>query len=332
MMSEKPMWMVRSDGGLLFDLFKEKSVVAVGWGEIGSLDQLRSRDAIKASVTGAWPDWLDGRVITSAGQLHRFRNEIQIGDGIVTYDTASRIYLVGEIVGDYKFDPSLVPENPNTRAVRWLGDVDRDRLSVGTRNSLGSSLTLFRLSEDVVAEIREVLTGIVPPQSVPSEPSVADETELLSDVQAKALEFIKDRVAKLPWDAMQELVAGLLRAMGYKTQVSPAGSDRGKDIIASPDGFGFEAPRIVVEVKHRSQQMGSAEIRGFLGGRHPQDRGLYVSTGGFSREALYEADRANIPLQLMDLNLLVHTILQHYEKFDVQTQRILPLTRVYWPS
>ena len=128
------------------------------------------------------------------------------------------------------------------------------------------------------------------------------------------------------------MVAGLLRAMGYKTQVSPAGSDRGKDIIASPDGFGFEAPRIVVEVKHRSQQMGSAEIRGFLGGRHPQDRGLYVSTGGFSREALYEADRANIPLQLMDLNLLVHTILQHYEKFDVQTQRILPLTRVYWPS
>jgi predicted Mrr-cat superfamily restriction endonuclease len=44
---------------------------------------------------------------------------------------------------------------------------------------------------------------------------------------------------------MQELVAGILRAMGYKTLVSPAGADRGKDIIASPDGFGFEPPRIV---------------------------------------------------------------------------------------
>jgi restriction system protein len=47
---------------------------------------------------------------------------------------------------------------------------------------------------------------------------------------------------------MQQLVAGILRAMGYKTQISPPGVDRGKDIVASPDGFGFEHPRIVVEV------------------------------------------------------------------------------------
>ncbi|MDC0946604.1 restriction endonuclease [Nitrospinaceae bacterium] len=44
---------------------------------------------------------------------------------------------------------------------------------------------------------------------------------------------------------MQELVAGLLRAMGSKTKVFPAGPDQGKDIIASPDGFDFEIPRII---------------------------------------------------------------------------------------
>ena len=101
---------------------------------------------------------------------------------------------------------------------------------------------------------------------------------------------------------MQELVAGLLRAMGYKTRISPAGPDKGKDIVASPDGFGFESPRIVVEVKHRSSAMGSAEIRSFLGGRHKDDKGLYVSTGGFSKDAYYEAERANIPLTLMSLD------------------------------
>lgn len=47
------------------------------------------------------------------------------------------------------------------------------------------------------------------------------------------MERIKDRVSELDWDDMQQLVAGILRAMGYKTQVSPAGSDRGKDIVAS---------------------------------------------------------------------------------------------------
>ena len=47
---------------------------------------------------------------------------------------------------------------------------------------------------------------------------------------------------------MQELVAGILRAMGLKTKISNKGPDRGKDIIASPDGLGLENPRIFVEV------------------------------------------------------------------------------------
>lgn len=49
--------------------------------------------------------------------------------------------------------------------------------------------------------------------------------------------------------------------MGYKTQVAPSGVDCGKDIIASPDGFGFENLCIVVEVKHLREQMGSQQIR-----------------------------------------------------------------------
>lgn len=35
------------------------------------------------------------------------------------------------------------------------------------------------------------------------------------------------------------MVAGILRAMGYKTRISPPGSDRGKDVEASPDGLGL---------------------------------------------------------------------------------------------
>jgi restriction system protein len=94
---------------------------------------------------------------------------------------------------------------------------------------------------------------------------------------------------------MQELVAGVLRGMGYKTRVSPRGPDRGKDIIASPDGFGFENPRIFVEVKHRiNSSMGAGEIRSFLGGRHDGDKGIYVSTGGFSKDPYFEADRAKM--------------------------------------
>lgn len=78
---------------------------------------------------------------------------------------------------------------------------------------------------------------------------------------------------------MQELVAGILRAMGYRNMILSPGPDRGKDIIASPDGLGLENPKIKVEVKHRTAQMGSQELRSFLAILREGDKGLYVSTG-----------------------------------------------------
>lgn len=120
---------------------------------------------------------------------------------------------------------------------------------------------------------------------------VEGEAEVRRDTEQRALQFLQDKQSKLAWDEMQELVAGLLRSMGYKTRVSPAGPDRGRDIIAFP--VGFQPPRIVVEVKHRKAAMGAPAVRSFVGGLRRNYNGLYVSTGGFTREARYEADRTN---------------------------------------
>jgi|SRR5450830_935966 len=76
----------------------------------------------------------------------------------------------------------------------------------------------------------------------------------------------------------------------------------------------------------------SQEIRSFLGGRHENDKGLYVSTGGFTKDARYEAERARIPVTLMDLDDLVKSLLEHYEKMDIDMQRLIPLRKVYWPA
>ena len=131
---------------------------------------------------------------------------------------------------------------------------------------------------------------------------------------------------------MQELVAGILRAMNYKTQVSPPGSDLGRDILASPDGFGFEQPRIVVEVKHRKGTIGSQEVRSFVGGRHKDDRGLYVSTGGFTKDARYEADRSSVPLTLWTLDELTKALLDNYEQTDSRTRALVTLRTFYAPA
>ena len=331
------MWMVRNDGGNYAEDFVALSIVAVGWKEVGSLSDLKTRDKIIERVQSTWPTYKAKKIIVAGSQLDKIANVMKIGDRVITYDPARRIYHVGKIVGDYQFVDEAVDGLASRRKVIWQQKIERDRLSVPTKNSLGSALTVFEVPEKAVREIDELTAGTADTAAQP-EDFAASEAEitvqnLLQDLKSKAMEFIKDKIVELEWDEMQELVAGVLRAMNYKTRVSPQGADRGKDIVASPDGLGFEQPRIVVEVKHRpTQQMGSQEIRSFLGGRHKDDRGLYVSTGGFSKDAKYEADRAAIPLTLMDIDDLVEIVVEYYEELDLTTRSLLPLTKIYWPS
>jgi restriction system protein len=84
--------------------------------------------------------------------------------------------------------------------------------------------------------------------------------------------------------------------------------------------------------KHRKNTViGAPEVRSFLGALRAGDRGIYLSTGGFTREARYESDRANVPVSLMDLDDLARLIETHYEAFDTEGRGLLPLTKVYWP-
>jgi restriction system protein len=156
----------------------------------------------------------------------------------------------------------------------------------------------------------------------------------LADAPARARELIRDRLMQLIWQEVPALVAGILRAMGYKTRISPPGGDRGKDIIASPDGLGLEQPRTFVEVKHQKRpQISAPEIRKFIGGRHAHnERCLFVSTSGFSVEARYEADRSGVPLTLIDGDDLIDLLLEHYERTDAETRALVPLRKIYWPA
>ena len=275
-----------------------------------------------------------GTAIFGASQVWRFINEIALGDYVLTYSPANRTYMIGKVTGASEYRPDWADDSMSLiRPVHWQpGELDRDVLSTPTKNSLGSTLTLFLVPDSATTELLAAAAGEPVKEEAEDAEAVEEIVDPLADIQTLALERIKDKVSALDWSEMQDLVAGILRAMGYKTQVSPAGPDRGKDIIASPDGFGFENPRIVVEVKHRTGQMGSAAIRSFLGGRHKDDRGLYVSTGGFSKDAFYEADRAAVPLTLWTLDNLVRALVEHYDATDAETKRLVPLKRMYWPA
>ncbi|MEX1012744.1 MAG: restriction endonuclease [Waddliaceae bacterium] len=332
-MTSQNFWMIRAGaGGRVINDFKEKNLVAIGWCESIDLSKISTKQNIKDLIASTYPENSQHQNNMIAGQVFRFVHEIKVGDRIVTYDSTMRSYLVGNVSTGAYFDLSQIHSMPNCRQVEWKNEVSRDLLSVNAKNSLGSIMTLFRISPEISSELLScVKNSPLQSHQEPNNDVIEDEADLLKDVQARSLEFIKDRVSRLDWESMQILVADILTAMGYKTRISPPGSDRGKDIIASPDGFGFEQPRIVVEVKHRKGKMGAPEIRSFLGGRHKDDKGLYVSTGGFTNEARYEADRATIPLTLMDLDDLVIALVENYDSMRVNSRALIPLEKVYWP-
>lgn len=78
--------------------------------------------------------------------------------------------------------------------------------------------------------------------------------------------------------------------------------------------------------------MGAPAIRGFIGTLREGDSGLFISTGGFTREARYEAERCTFPLTLVDVDDLSELIVAHYENFDLEGRALLPLIRVFWPA
>ncbi|MCT2388057.1 restriction endonuclease [Erwinia pyrifoliae] len=334
---ESKVWMVRGDAGRLYDNFREENVVAIGWSQLAPyVKPGLSRDQLLAIYLEHEPQVKLGTARSGRSQIWRFVNEIKQGDWVITYSPANRTYLSGRVISDFEYHPEWLEKGMGiARRVKWNAEeIKRDNLSDATKNPLGSTLTVFQLPEYAVNELlygERAGAVIIPPP-----PEMTDDEEAVSDplrdMEMVAFEGIKDRINRLDWDEMQHLIAGVLRSMGYKTQVSPAGADRGKDIIASPDGFGFENPRIIVEVKHRRDQTGSQQIRSFIGGRHKDDRGLYVSTGGFTKDARYEADRSTIPLTLWTLDDLVRALLENYEQIDIETKLLVPLKRTYLPA
>jgi len=162
---------------------------------------------------------------------------------------------------------------------------------------------------------------------------VADASSTLEEAEETAWNEIEEYLAAInPYD-LQKMVAALLRAMGYHVAwVSPPGPDRGIDILAHNDPLGTSAPRIKVQVKRRADKINVDGLRAFMGILGEQDVGIFVSTGGFTSDAAWEArtNRETRKLTLIDLEKLVDLWIEHYNKISESDKRFLPLKAIYY--
>ena len=321
-MADLHVWVVHTPVAIA-DAVEKNGLIAIGWTQVGDLSLFKTREEMKKKFKLAYPDRSDPRVSIGAGILHRFANEMKKGDLVLVPLKVSREVLIGEISGDYSYGPKAISDvYPNIRRATWIKKVSRDELSSPLRNAIGGIMAVFSVNPHL-QEIKTLIAGKPPKPPKPDEPPFHEQ------VQAQADEMLSDLLSQIDFYDFQDFVAGLLKAMGFKVRLSSPGPDGGVDISASPDAFGFQSPHIKVQVKHRKGAAGAPEVQQ-LAGAAGQDEALFISTGGFTAQAVKEAEK-HPKMALIDREQLTALLLEHYEKLDPEHQALIPLKKVYIP-
>jgi restriction system protein len=256
-------------------LFLKGNCVAVGWTKVGSLAGIEpNRDAFKARVAAAYPDKKPGAIPVDAGQLFRFVHEIKKGDLVAYPSRADRQIHLGQVMGEYRYDPKASSAYPNLRTVEWLRAIPRTRFSQGALYEIGSAMSLF-LVKNYADEFRNAVEHSETPIVPLSEDKTV--TAVTEDIEQTAKDFVLKRLAQeLKGHPFAEFVAHLLNTMGYQTRVSPEGPDGGIDIVAHKDELGFEPPIIKVQVKSGEGSIGDPVVSALYGKVAGSEYGLLL--------------------------------------------------------
>ncbi len=332
------LWLVRAGSrGENEDYALENDRIVIGWEDLGDLSGVDSRENIDELVREQYSDENSFKLSVWTGQVWKFRSLMQHGDLAVLPLKKRPQIAIGEIAGDYHFDPDAPADAKHHRPVRWLkSDIPRTAFDQDLLYSFGSLLTVSQpRAERSEERVRAMLTSTIKPVRGSRDTSLqmADEiAEEPIDLDALALDEIRKFIARrFKGHKFADLVAGVLEAQGYHTVTSPPGPDAGVDIVAGRGGMGFDPPRICVQVKSGEAPVDVTVLRELQGvmKSHGADHGLIVAWGGFKDSVRREGRRAYFELRLWDSDEFIEVIKDHYDQLPDSLQVELPLKRVW---
>ncbi len=307
-------------------LFLQKSVIAIGWKDFGDCSQLApTREAYKDHFVKTYPDAKKGAIATSAGMLYRFTHEMKVGDYVVYPSKSDRKINIGTVESDFIFVPTTT-EYVQQRKVKWLKHLPRTAFSQGALYELGSALSLF-LIKNYADEYLHALDKNFKVAAAVSEPDDTVAATADGIIESTKDFIIKELSKNLKGYALEEFVADLLSAMGYRTKISPQGGDSGIDITAYKDEL---PPRIVVQVKSQDSDIKETTIQSLKGAMREGDYGLFVTLSNYTKNAQKYLDNTPI-IRGINGTELVDLILKYYDQLSEKYRKMIPLKMVYIP-
>lgn len=319
---EKRVWGVHTQDDYLF---LHNNVIAIGWKEFGNLSAVEStRDAFKEKYAQVYPDSKKQAIANNVGMLYRFIYEMQIGDYVVFPSKTDRMINIGVVEGEYYYEPSA-PEYVQQRKVKWLKHLPRTLFSQGALYESGSFMSLF-LIKNYADEYLAALDNNFKKNVIDAEDDTVGITA--DEIIESTKDFILKELSKnLKGYDLEEFVADLLKAMGYRTVVSPHGGDGGIDITAYKDEL---PPRILVQVKSQDGDIKEAVLQSLKGALREGDYGAFITLSNYTKNAQRYLNNNPI-IRGINGSELVELILDNYEALSEKYQKMIPLKKVFIP-
>lgn len=311
----------------------DDDVLVTGW-TLGDLSNANDVDAVREIVAQAHPDESPGTIKNWAVQLNQFRNQVEEGDFvIVPAKTNDNKPSIGKFVGPYVHADGKSP----ARRVEWLQrDVPRENFGQDLLYSIGAAQTFCSIRRnEALARVQEIARTRRDPGANLKTDQIDVEDALEIDVESgftDVAQLANDQierhiVSNFDGHSFTELIADILRTRDYTARVSPPGADKGVDIVAGRGAFGFESPKLVVQVKSGDIIADDQAVQSLLGNvaRLQADQGLLVSWNGFRTSVKSRINDQYFHIRLWGRDDILKALFVAYPGLPEQVRAELPL-------
>lgn len=336
-------WLIRAGSHGEFELkFIQEGRVYVTWDDLDvDLEKLDNRQELVEALTKRYPDTKTRAIGNWVGQIWPFAHEIQKSDLVILPLKTQRAIQIGEIAGDYHFEPAGPSPFFHWRPIKWIGEaIPRANFGKDLLHSFGAYMTICRVqrnnAEARIAAMRangwrsETLAAVTKKPSVSNGCAVepTEETNLEDAAGDQIAQLIS---ARFKGHDLTRLVEGILKAQGYITYRSPEGADGGVDILAGAGPLGFGEPRLCVEVKSEQTPIDRPTVDKLLGAvtKYGAQEGLFVAWGGFKANVQKELASSFFRVRLWAQKEFLEALFYYYEKLDEDLKAELPLKRIW---
>ena len=331
------LWVVRCGGDGSFEQEAiSQNIVGIGWGNLGDISKLNSREEIQALYAKTNSEESIKSQQNQIAQVFAFRCRIQTGDLVALPLKNSASIAFGKIKGDYKFVSDAHGFVKHQRSVEWIKEIPRSAMDQDLLFSFGAFLTVFQVKRnDAEIRVQALLSGKkIPLFDGPKLDISEEDEELVENFDVE--QFSRDQIRKIieqkfSGHGLAMLVGEILKAEGFTVLVSPAGPDGGVDVLAGSGVTGFEEPKIAVQVKSGGIVVDAATLRELQGtmSNFGATNGLVVSWGGFNQAALKDARKSFLTLHTWNSDDIIDHVTANWDKLPEEIRSTLRLKQIW---